>query len=1103
MKCHPRAFISLISTLMILTVLLFAAASGTVLAQNTQASLTGTVLDPSGAAIAAGKVTATNAGTGIARTVQSDSSGRYTVTNLNPGTYKVAVEAPGFTTKVLSGIVLEVGQAGSLDVTMALGQSSETVEVNAQASVTETESSSQGTVIDNKEVVGLPLNQRTFYSLALLSPAAYMPAQNSTLGFRGGFNVAGNNETANTFTVNGIEDDDQNVMAPSFRPSVEAIQEFKLLTGVYSAEYGRTSGGQVVVVTKGGTNQFHGDAFEFFRDQATDARNYFLSPGATAAFRRNQYGATLGGPILKDKTFFFLSYEGMRLSQSVVVQGAVPLTGMHSGDFSSIKTQLENPVTGAPYAGNVIPQSDWSTLGKKLIDLYPAPDSPGSETYTLNGTRTENLDEGSARVDHKFSEKDSLLAQYNYFNDPAFEPSNPLCGSNQLPGFGCYTNQISTLIGVNETHIFNAHWLNELRFGLDRLEQPRTGQDAHSGFPAVPGAFTDTSIPKGINGGAPVTSVAGLSTIHPYTNLPQHRWDNHYNLVDNVSWSHGAHEFKTGINFILARYTDVYIAYGTGQFVFNSASSAGAGAPTTGNSIADLLTGYGYNSTRVPTAPNFHVIYKQYSGYVEDDWKIRSNLTLNLGVRYEYFSPVRDAGNIISNFQPANNTIISAGEPGIGNYVYQKDLNNFAPRIGLAWQPSGSDKTVVHAAYGVYYNSPSIGNGAILNMAIGVPFRLSQTLFSSGSTPLQLDANPFPTGPTAPDGSMAKPYTGITPYGMAQDFRTMYVNEYAADFQQQMSHTIALTVGFMGSETSKIPRYVNLNQGIVTSVVGSKVTSVRPITPTGSTPSCITYPISQCYLFGNIGYYISEGHGSYRALTVKAQKDYGNGLSFIAAYTWAKSLDNANGYASGSQSSSGVPQDSHNLAAERGLSDFNVAQRLVLSPVWDVPFGRNKMYLTHGIGSTLAGGWQLSSVAQIETGRPFTIYMASSNNSGSFNFADRPNQSGDPNTGPRTPQQWFNTSVFSKPVPGTFGNAARNNIVGPGFVNIDIAVQRIFPIKERYDIQVRAEAFNVANKANFMNPLGQGTGEYGASLFGRITAANDPRQMQFSGKFIF
>lgn len=391
--------------------------------QQTQASLTGQILDPQGAAISGSQVVVTNVDTSIARTVQSSDSGRYTVTNLNPGKYSVSVKSSGFAEKVLTNIVLAVGQDGALDVTLNLGSTSDIVTVNASAAVTDTESSSQGTVIDNQKVVGLPLNQRTFYGLALLSPAAYMSAQNSTLGFRGGFNVAGNNETANTFTVNGIDDNDQNVMAPSFRPSVEGIQEFKLLTGVYSAEYGRTSGGQVVVITKTGGNQVHGDVFEFIRNSQFDAKNYFTLPGTPTTFRRNQFGGTVGGPIIKDRTFFFLSYEGLRLAQPVVVQTNVPNPAFQTGDFSSLLpgTQLINPVTNTPYPNNQIPTTQFSSIGSQLLKLYPAPD-PGQNlaanpkpTYTFNEERIENMDEGSARIDHKISDKDSLLFQYNYF----------------------------------------------------------------------------------------------------------------------------------------------------------------------------------------------------------------------------------------------------------------------------------------------------------------------------------------------------------------------------------------------------------------------------------------------------------------------------------------------------------------------------------------------------------------------------------------------------------------------------------------------------------------------------------------------------------------
>ncbi len=1120
-------------------ILLLAVGTGVGFAQQTQASLTGLVLDPQGAAIPNATVTITNVDTSIARTTKTSSSGRYTVTNLNPGNYAVTVVVSGFAEKKLTGIVLAVGQDASLDVPLTLGSTTDVVTVDASASITDTESSSQGTVIDNQQVVGLPLNQRTFYGLALLSPAAYMPGQNSTLGFRGGFNVAGNNETANTFTVNGIDDNDQNVMTPSFRPSVENIQEFKLLTGVYPAEYGRTSGGQVVVVTKTGTNQFHGDLFEFIRNSQFDAKNYFTIPNTPTTFRRNQFGGTLGGPIIKDRAFFFLSYEGLRLAQPVVAQTNVPNPAFQTGDFSSLlagsnPVQLVNPVTKQPIPGNRI-TTGLSPLGVALLKLYPTPD-PGQNlatnpkpTYTFNEERVENLDEGSARVDLKLTDKDSLLIQYNYFTDPSFEPSNSLCGSAVIPGFGCTTNQISTLAGINYTRILSANWLNEFRVGFDRLEQPRTGQDVNNGFPKIPGAFSDPTVSSSINGGAPSTSVSGYASLHPYQNLPQHRYDNHYNIVNNTTYSHGKHNFKFGVNLVGARYLDLYVAYGTGAFAFTASNANGA--QTTGNAAADLALGLPTTSTRSPTAPDYEPHYNSLGGYAQDDWKVTRDLTLNLGLRYEYFSPAWDAHNIISNYtlptsaSPAGNIVV-AGYNGAGQQLYNPDLNNFGPRLGLAYQLFGDAKTVVHASYGIFYNSPSIGNGAILSMEINPPFRLVQSFTSATGAQAQLDTTPFPSiAGSTPDGTTPQlAYPNVSPTGIDTNFRTLYMDEFGADVQQQLTPTLALTVGFIGNEGVRIPRLILPNQGIVTSATATSVSSYRPLVgapgityPAGTTPYAIgpvpsPFRAPAYYQMGNVTYYVSTGHSSYNAMTVKVQKSYGNGLSFILAYTFGKSLDNAPGYASSSQSSSGTPQDSRNLKAERGLSDFNVGNRLVVSPVYELPFGKNKAFLANGFAGRVLGGFQLSGIYSFDTGRPFTI-STTGNRSGSIYGVDRPNIIGNPNSGPKSVAQFFNTAAFTANSYGQFGNEGRNTLIGPKYSDMDIAIQRALYLTERYSLQFRAESFDVLNHPNFLNPLGTTSGEYiptspsnpanSNALFGKLTAANDPRSMQFSMKVLF
>jgi hypothetical protein len=1106
-------------------------------AQQTQATLTGVVEDPQNATIPNAEVTVKNIDTSITRTVSSNSTGRYTITNLNPGNYSLTVKSPGFSEKVLTGIVLTVGQEAGLNVALTLGGASDVVTVNAAASVTDTESSSQGAVIDNKQVVELPLNQRTFYGLALLTPGATIPGQNSTLGFRGGFNVAGNNETANTFTINGIDDNDQNVMAPSFRPSVEGIQEFKLLTGVYSAEYGRTSGGQVVVVTKTGTNKIHGDLFEFIRNSQFDAKNYFTVPGTPTTFRRNQFGGTIGGPIIKDKAFVFLSYEGMRLAQPVVATSSVPNPAFKTGDFSTAAGTLVNPdptspfqfatVNGRPNQINPLAFNTKSSgytqpgIGIQSLRLYPNPDgdptgaatTTASPTYTLNRKRIENLDEGSARGDYKLTEKDSFLVQGNYFNDPSFEPSNTLCSSATIPLFGCYVNQISVLAGVNWTHVINERWLNEFRFGLDRLEQPRIGEDLSlTSFPKVTGAFND--VVTG-NGGTPTIAVTGYPTLHPYSNLPQHRWDNHYNLVDNVSWSHGKHNVKFGVNLLQARYSIVFVNTGTGSFTFTGSKTATGGINTSGNSVSDLAFGQISTDSRVTTAPRLHYFYNAFSGYVQDDWKVTPRLTINAGIRYEYFSPTQDRANEIASWQlptagaPAG-TLVVAGQGGYGSKIYQDDTNNYAPRLGLAYQPFGSEKTVVHAAFGIYYNAPSIGNGANLTMGIGTPFRLSQSFTSATGAQLQLDTAPFPAA-TPNLGTSINPYPSGTFAGIDPKFATMVVDEYGMDVQQQLTPTMAVTIAYQGNEGSRIPRQIEPNQGIVTASTATSVSARFPLGgqvlgPAGQTGGPY-YTVAQSGTA--MTYYISSGHGNYNALNVKLQQAYHAGFSLLLAFSWSHSIDNASGYASGSNSSNAVPQDSNNLRAERGTSDFNVPVRIVISPVYELPFGKGKPYLSSGIGRLVAGGWQLSGIYTHDTGRAFTVSMTTTNRSGSGVNADRPNVIGNVNAGPKTVTQFFNTAAFTANNFGQFGNEARNAVLGPNYDDLDVSIQRTFDISERFKTAFRFESFDLLNKANFFNPLSgsasgyNAIGAYGTAKFGQLTQANDPRSLQFSLKLLF
>ena len=952
------------------------------------ATIEGYVLDPTGAAIPNAAVSVKNTITGVVRTATSDSAGRYTVSSLSPATYQIDGEASGFTNKEVTGVSLAVGADQREDLSLAIGEQAETVSVAATSELVDTQNSSNGTVIDNRKVVEMPLANRQFYSLALLSPAAYQPAQNSTLGFRGGFNIAGVSEIYNQFIVNGVFDNDMATAQPSFRPSVEDIQEFKLLTGVYSAQYGRVGGGQLLIVTKSGGNTFHGSAYEYIRNQVTDAKPFFTQAGGTIpAFKQNTFGATFGGPIIKNKTFFFAAYEGQRIRQQIAALATVPTPAMLAGQFN-IPTQLYDPSTGKPLVRNSSGAFDLTQLplwhsagaavGQQIASLgYPAPTSatnPGAvpgNNYNFSETRQESMNEGSIRVDQTFSAADSVYGSFSMFTDPSFEPSNTLCSSYVLPKFGCYTNQISTLIGVTYTHIFSPTLLNELTLGFDRLQQPRVSEDATaigSSFPGLPGAFTQPGVAN--NKGLPNATITGYSTIGGATNIPQNRWDNHYQLIDNITWTRGAHTFKAGTDLLWVNTTDLEVLRGRGALTFNSSllstDNGGTHFGSTNYALADLLLGLPATTANTPTAPVAHTAYRGYDLFGQDDWRLTQYLTLNLGMRWELDVPVYDAHNLVSNFNLATGQFDVAG-PGTFTHLYNYDWNNFAPRIGFAWQPYKKDTTVIKGGLGIFYNSPLLYN-EFLNLSNQYPIRNPQT-YTPGSYASGLGitlSNPFPSGlPTAS--------ASISPDGVAPNYATPYISEWSLGVQQSLTNSMSFDITYFGSKGTRLPILFQHNSIAPNTLSTAQAQRLRP------------YPN---YL--NVGIYQTTSNSEYQSLQTKLQKTYSQGVSFLLAYTFGKSIDGT-GIAGSSSNSSSPIQNPMNPGADRGLSDFDVRHRIVFSPVAQLPFGNGRKFLNSGIASKIAGGFQVSSIATYQTGRPLTVTDASTNNSGSFTGNDRPN----------------------------------------------------------------------------------------------------------------
>ncbi|HYA18087.1 MAG TPA: carboxypeptidase regulatory-like domain-containing protein [Bryobacteraceae bacterium] len=1061
-----------------LSFLLFAL-SAPVLAQGPVANLSGEVRDPSGASVPSVAVTARETDTNVSRSTVTNQAGIYNFVGLPPGHYELTAEAPGFRREVRNDLVLQVAQDARIDINLQLGAASDVVNVTEQAPVTETESAATGTVIDNTKVVELPLNGRQFYNLALLIPGANLAAENSTTGYRGGFNISGRAETENNFTVNGIDNNDQSVNAPSVRPSVDDIQEFRLMTGIYPAEYGRSMGGQVVVITKSGSNSVHGTLFEFLRNQAVDAANFFTQAGAKPAYRRNNFGATIGGPIVKNKTFFHFSYEGLRLVQQVAATGTVPTAAMDTGNFSTLLTaakpiQLKYPGTSTPIPGDIIPASLISPVGQSLLEQYPAASVPTlagapANNYFLNGNQTEDMNEYSTRIDHTFSSKDSLTFHYMYFGDPVYYVFNSLCGSSVMPNGGCFTGWTGQLGGFSEVHIFSPTLINEARLGVNRMRQPRVQTDVNVNFwgpfntPNVGPATAD-------NTGIPYTSISGYSRLGGPSNLPQNRWDTTYTYMDTLTWTKGTHSFKFGAEYRPFDSNFQFVSYGRGGLTFNASSTA----PTTGYALADALMGYPTQTNNNNLAPPIYGRTKGTYAFAQDDWKMTRNFTVNAGLRWEYNSPYVDAQNRSSTIDLVTGQLDVQGQPGFTPSIYKSSWKKFGPRLGFAWQPFGDSKTVIRAGSGVFFDNTITFNGLPF-VTSNPPYRNPQTYLSSLTNPLTL-ANPFPVGP----GSSILSVSGIQ-----NNYTTPSVYEWVFDVQRQIPFDILVDVSYFGSRGVHLPLEINPNE---------------PLPSALNTTSTLQQAARPYPTWANMTFLESGNVSTYNSLQIKVEKHASKNLGFLLSETYARSIDAGAQAGSTSNSSSVIPQNSYDWKGEMGLSDYNVKSRTVFSIVGLLPFGKGQKWVRDGFASYLVGGWQLSSITTFETGRPWTPKFTG-NISNTNQLDDRPNYVAgcNPYAGFETVQQWVNPACFTTPAQGTFGDLGRNVLIGPKLFDLDFAVDRNFTITERIHLQFRGELFNILNHPDFNLP----TTQYDNPSFGSLTSAMDPREIQFGLKVIY
>jgi hypothetical protein len=1078
-------------------------------AQTVTGTIVGTVTDQSGAVLPGVSVTILQTATGISKTVITNEAGQYTVPFLQPGIYSVTAELTGFKKQLLTGVIVEVEERVRVDLQLSVGQVSETIEVVSTAPLLNTESSSIGHVIENQRVVDLPLNGRRFMELAFLLPATHASAP-------GHFNAilqdmavssAGGRPTNNNFTLDGVANTSVNCGYFSVSPSVDSVQEFKIQTSNYSAEFGNTAGAVINVATKSGTNELHGSVYEFLRNDVFDARNFFNRTGKAEPLKRNQFGWSIGGPVYfpglysgRNRTFFFYNQEHLKERKALVRVARVPAGDIVRGNFSGAGYTIYDPLTTRanpsgtgfirdPFPGNMIPQNRISPVSQKVLGFYPAPNNPGDpQRNFINNTPFQRDDyQINARVDHQLAKADSLFVRYSQSDLSRKTPGSlPNMSDEDLINFG-------KNVAVNWVHTFTPQLVNEARAGYNRLNFGRTNPRQGTNFAPQLGI---NGVPTNKISGFPlfgITGFTGLGDIEPYGNI-----DNIYQLINTTSWVNGRHSVKFGVD-IRRIQNDYYIARApSGSYGLSGIFTGVPGQPL-GEGLADFLLGLPSSSSINYIGDVGRTRTTNLSNFVQDDWKVTPNLTVNLGLRYELFTSPVDKFGRQGYMDPNTGELVYAKDAPLDNplpgsgiteqdlpYPHRKvdrssiiigDHNNFAPRVGFAYQLPFVKSTVLRGGYGmsfVYFPFSDLG----VNSQRMVPFAINVSNISDVFRPgLTYDfdaAGPRRVLQSAPVLSIA---------GIAPDLKWGDVHQWSLNLQHEFPANLVLDVGYIGNKASHLAQRFPTN---------------NPIAPgPGSIQSRRPFP-----RYGGVSQVQSDINNFYNAMTVRLEKRYSKGYSVLAAYTWAKSI----GYGSEVYGTPG--QDSGfanptNRRLDRGLAPDDVRQRLSISYTLELPFGKGKRYLANAprLVNLVFGGWQVNSIMTYQTGFHYSVTGGAFLNNG---WQTRPDQIGNPNRDFKfSVDQAFNTKAFARPPQFVPGTAPRGSVETPGIQNVDFSIFKNTRIGERLNVQFRFEMFNMANHPNFVCYDCLPSRSFDSGSFGRIFAASDPRLIQFALKLLY
>ncbi len=1106
--------------------------AGSLRAQEVAGSLHGTVFDATGAVVSGVKITATHVNTGLTRNTTSDAKGSYQFVELPVGTYRLEAQAQNFKTYVQEGISLDVNQAASVVIHLVVGTASEQMEVKADALMIESTSSSLGQTVGDREVLDLPLNGRHFTQLGILQPGVVpitpgLIAAGGTTREGQAYAVNGQRPESNNFLIDGANN--FNTVDGGFvlEPPVDAISEFRILTHTANAEFGHSTGSTTNIVTRSGTNNFHGSAWEFLRNNAFDAKSFFAD--SVEPLHRNQFGGTLGGPIRKDKTFFFLYYEGVRNNQGETTRTTVPSDAerlgnfgdqcpLNNGTFNSQGTCIDN-VTGKPsqtgqlYNFFVPPNSPPQVIpfnqlpfidpiSQNLLPYYPHANS-GPFTYVGTQTFTNNTDQFGVRVDHYLTPRDMLNFRYSWGQSSQVDPLSS-AGAN-VPGFPVGQSQSPQNFVAQETHTFSPTLVGQVRFSFLRnkllLDEHLNHTDPASlGFQYAP--TLDSAI------GPPFIQVGGYASIGDPITGPRNTYQNSFAYSGSLTWVKGNHQLKFGGEYV---YDQINVLQGiatNGFFVFSTFP--------VNNSFASFL--FGQPVFFLQGGGNFdrHLRGQSFNLYAQDTWKVTRRLTVNYGLRYEVPSPYYETHNLQNLWIPGRQSVVFPtaptgllypGDAGVPRGLIPTQRDGFAPRVGLAYDLDGSGRTLITAAYGIFYDPYYTGSGGPLQTPISAPPYLQTPQISVPNF-----ADPY-NGENPFNGSFAQPMTILT---LSPNLRLPYAQDWNVNIQRALGRDWLFQVGYVGTKGTKLPRFIEANPAVYipgNNPDGSPISNQDNADQRRLYSGCSVYNTNPC-TYSSVGEIAGIANSTYNALEVSLRKRLSYGLSLLASYTFSKTLDDASTFnitGSASQSTAGendLAQDPFNLKAEHGRSMFDARHRFVVSYQWNLPwFSHPQNWYEHVLSN-----WQVNGITTLMSNTPFTVYDSSNPSlQGSApeisGFpSSRPNQVGDPNTGVcldgspvRSPGCWFNTSAFASAATGQFGNVGRNTLLGPAYQQWDFSVIKMIPIHETMNLQFRAEFFNIFNNVNFVLP----NNDIASPNFGQIQAAQAGREIQLALKFTF